>query len=138
LKAKIKLKPFSLVKLPNNIYNNYPMKKIILFIAVALFAVGANAQHQRQVGPREPVAFAKEKIANMAKYVEITKEDSTKLQKIFVDYQKEATASQDKVKRSEIVKALQGKLEAAMGTEKYKIYREKSAADPANQRGMHR
>jgi len=108
------------------------MKKIVLFIAVALFAVGANAQ-QRQVGPKEPVAFAKEKIANMAKYVEITKEDSTKLQKIFVDYQKEATESKDKVKRSEIVKALQGKLEAAMGTEKYKIYKEKYAADPANQ-----
>lgn len=111
------------------------MKKIILFIAVALFAVGANAQHQRQVGPREPVAFAKEKIANMAKYVEITKEDSTKLQKIFVDYQKEATeVVSDRAKLMEIMKGLQVKLETVLGPEKYKIYREKAAADPANQR----
>lgn len=114
------------------------MKKIILFIAVALFAVGANAQ-QHQGGPREPVAFAKEKIAKMAKYVEITTEDSTKLQKIYVDYQKEATdAISDRAKLMEIMKGLQVKLEAVLGTERYKAYREKSAADPANKRGMHR
>ncbi|MEN6618793.1 MAG: hypothetical protein ABFC28_04760 [Rikenellaceae bacterium] len=112
------------------------MKKIILFIAVALFAVGANAQ-QHQMGPREPVAFAKEKIANIAKYVEVTKEDSTKLQTLFVDYQKEATSAEG-AKRMEIVRGLQGKIEVILGAEKYKIYREKAAADPANQRRMHR
>ncbi len=111
------------------------MKKIILFVAVALFAVGANAQHQRQGGPREPVAFAKEKIAKMATYVEITKEDSTKLQKIYVDYQKEATeVVSDRTKLMEKMKELQVKIETVLGPEKYKAYREKSAADPANQR----
>ncbi len=114
------------------------MRKIILFIAVVLFAVGANAQEHKG-GSREPVAFAKEKIAKMAKYVEITKEDSTKLQKIYVDYQKEATeAISDKAKLMEIMKGLQVKLETVLGPEKYKAYKEKSAADPANKRGMHR
>ncbi|MFA6334838.1 MAG: hypothetical protein WCX48_04680 [Bacteroidales bacterium] len=114
------------------------MKKVFLLVAIALFAMSANAQ-QHRMGSREPVAFAKEKIANIAKYVEVTKEDSTKLQTLFVDYQKEATAAMDdNAKRAEIVKGLQGKIEAILGAEKYKTYREKYAADPGNQRRMHR
>ncbi len=114
------------------------MKKIILSIAIALSALSASAQHQ-QMGPKEPVSFAKEKIAKIAKYVEVTKDDSTKLQQIFVDYQKEAQASiNDKEKLGSIIKGLQGKIESVLGTEKYKIYREKAQNDPANQRPMHR
>lgn len=106
------------------------MKRIILLVAATFFAAGLSAQ-----GGREPVAFAKEKIANMAKYVSISSDDSTKLQKIFMDYQSEARAViNDRPKLAEVVKALPGKIEAVIGAEKYKIYKEKAAADPANQR----
>ncbi|MDD2358689.1 MAG: hypothetical protein PHX13_12335 [Thiovulaceae bacterium] len=106
------------------------MKKIILVIAVALFSLGANAQ---QTGTREPVAFAKDKIANIAKYVEVSKDDSTKLQTIFVEYQKEALASiNDREKLGAIVRGLSGKIEAVLGVEKYKTYKEKYEQDPAN------
>lgn len=108
------------------------MKKIILVIAVAIFAISANAQ---QTGTKEPVAFAKEKIANIAKYVEVSKDDSTKLQKIFVDYQAEALASiDDREKLGTIVRGLSGKIEAVLGADKYKTYKDKFAADPANQK----
>ncbi len=108
------------------------MKKIVLVIAVALFAISANAQ---QSGSKEPVAFAKEKIATIAKYVSVSKDDSTKLQKIFMDYQAEALASiDDREKLGTIVRGLSGKIETVLGTEKYKSYKEKYAADPANQK----
>lgn len=115
------------------------MKKIILLAAVSLVAISAIAQQHQRVGSREPVKFAKEKIVNIAKYVEVTKDDSTKLQKVFMDYQKEATdALNDASKRKEIVKGLQGKIKAVLGAEKYKIYREKAEADPANKRQISR
>lgn len=115
------------------------MKKLLLLVAAAFIVLSADAQQQRTIGSREPVAFAKEKIANIAKYVEVTKDDSTKLQKIFVDYQAEATAAlNDREKRTAIVKGLQGKIEAVLGAEKYKTYKEKYELDPANQRKISR
>lgn len=111
------------------------MKKLFLLSFIAFLAISMSGQQHQRVGSREPVEFAKEKIANIAKYIQVTKEDSTKLQKVFMDYQKEATAAMaDREKRAQIVKGLQGKIKAVIGEEKYKIYREKLEADPANQR----
>jgi len=112
------------------------MKKTLLIITIALFSTFASAQ-QRQMGFKEPVSFAKEKIERIAKYVEVSKDDSTKLQKIFIDYQTTAkTVLNDREKLGALMKDLQVKIESVMGSEKYKIYREKSKNDPANQRPM--
>jgi hypothetical protein len=108
------------------------MKRLFLVITAAVLAVNLSAQG------REPVSFAKEKIATIAKYVQISKDDSTKLQKIFMDYQSEAkSVLDDREKLSAVVKGLSGKIEAVIGVEKYKIYKEKYQADPANQKRKH-
>lgn len=108
------------------------MKRVIIIAVIAMFSFSVSAQ---QGGTKEPVAFAKEKIANIAKYVEISKDDSTKLQKIFVDYQAEALASlDDREKLGTIVRGLTPKIESVLGIEKYKSYKEKFALDPANQK----
>jgi len=112
------------------------MKKFILTIAVVMFAIGASAQLQpaqrRQV---DPATFAKERIADIAKYVTVTKEDSTKLHKVYEDMQKEmASAGQDREKFMKIRETFQPKIEAALGAEKYKAYIKKLEADPNRQR----
>ena len=112
------------------------MKKFILFIALAMFTVGASAQMQpAQRRQMDPATFVKERIADIAKYVNVTKEDSTKLHKVYEDMQKEmASAGQDREKFMKIRETFQPKIEAALGAEKYKTYLEKLEADPNRQR----
>lgn len=104
----------------------------VLLFSTALFTNWASAQQQSGKASMTSDEFAKEKIANICRYVDVNKEDSTKLHKVFVDYQKEAQASiADKEKLGTIVKGLRGKIEDVIGKEKYKVYKEKSLADQA-------
>jgi len=108
------------------------MKKRLLFIALLLFTIVAGAQMQPAKSTKTPDEFAKQKIANICRYIDVTKEDSTKLHKVYLDYQKEGQAAiNDKEKLGKIVKGLQGKIEEVLGKEKYKIYREKYLNDIA-------
>ncbi len=111
------------------------MKKFILTIAVVMFAIGASAQLQpAQRRNVDPATFAKERIADIAKYVTVTKEDSTKLHKLYEDMQKEMAAADSREKYMKIRETFQPKIEAALGAEKYKTYLEKLQADPNRQR----
>jgi len=85
----------------------------------------------------DPATFAKERIAEIAKYVTVTKDDSIKLQKVYDNYLKEsATVRNDRDKFMKLREDLQKKIEGVLGAEKYKTYRTKFQADPANQRRM--
>ena len=114
------------------------MKKLLFIFALVLFATGAMAQQQRpQMRPMNPETFAKERIAGIAKYVEISKEDSIKLHKVYDDFMKEsASAREDREKFMKLREDLQKKIEGVLGVEKYKTYRTKFEADPENQRRM--
>ncbi len=112
------------------------MKKLFFLFALVLFATVVTAQQQPPQRPQmNPATFAKERIAEIAKYVTVTKDDSTKLQKVYDNYLKEsATAREDRDKFMKLREDLQKKIEGVLGTEKYKTYRTKFEADPANQR----
>ena len=104
----------------------------VLLFSTVLFTNWASAQQQTGKSSKTSDEFAKEKIANICRYIDVTKDDSTKLHKVYVDYQKEAQASiADKEKLRTIVKGLRGKIEDVIGKEKYKVYKEKSLADQA-------
>jgi len=114
------------------------MKKLFFIFALALFATGVNAQQQPpQRRQMDPATFAKERIAEIAKYVTVTKDDSTKLQKVYDDFLKESTTARgDRDKFMKLHEDLQKKIEGVLGAEKYKTYRTKFQADPENQRRM--
>ena len=106
------------------------MKKLIAIMLgfVCLFAVTATAQNGKN-----PEAFAKEKVAFMTKYIQITPEESSKLIVVYMDYQKEANAViDDREKLKAVIQDLPKKITAVIGEERYKTYREKAAADPEN------
>lgn len=87
---------------------------------VCLFAVTATAQG------KNPEAFAKEKVAFMTKYIQITPEESSKLIVVYMDYQKEANAViDDREKLKAVIQDLPKKITAVIGEERYKTYREK-------------
>lgn len=114
------------------------MKKLLFILALVLFSTGAVAQQQQpQRRQMNPETFAKERIAGIAKYVEISKEDSVKLHKVYDDFMKEsASAREDREKFMKLREDLQKKIEGVLGVEKYKAYRTKFEADPENQRRM--
>lgn len=114
------------------------MKKLFFLFALVLFATGINAQQQPpQRRPMDPATFAKERIAEIAKYVTVTKDDSIKLQQVYNNFLKEsAAAREDRDKFMKLREDLQKKIEGVLGAEKYKTYRTKFEADPANQRRM--
>jgi len=114
------------------------MKKLVFIITLALFATGVYAQLQpAQRRQMDPATFAKERIAEIVKYVPITKEDSIKLHKVFDDFLKEGTSARDdREKFTKLRVDLQKKIEGVLGAEKYKTYRTKFEADPENQRRM--
>jgi len=114
------------------------MKKLVLIITLALFATSVSAQLQpAQRRQMDPATFAKERIAEIVKYVSITKDDSIKLHKVYDDFMKEGTAArEDREKFIKLREDLQKKIEGVLGTEKYKTYRTKFEADPENQRRM--
>jgi hypothetical protein len=114
------------------------MKKLFFIFALVLFATGVNAQQQPpQRRQMDPATFAKERIAEIAKYVTVTKDDSTKLQKVYDDFLKESTTARgDRDKFMKLLEDLQKKIEGVLGAEKYKTYRTKFQADPENQRRM--
>ena len=95
---------------------------------VCLFAVTATAQKGKN-----PEAFAKEKVAFMTKYIQITPEESSKLIVVYMDYQKEANAViDDREKLKAVIQDLPKKITAVIGEERYKTYRKKAAAVPEN------
>jgi len=116
--------------------NNKIMKKLVLIITLTLFATGVYAQLQpAQRRQMDPATFAKERIAEIAKYVSVTKDDSTKLHKVYDDFMKEmASAREDREKFMKLREDMQKKIEGVLGAEKYKTYRTKFEADPENQR----
>ncbi len=114
------------------------MKKLFFLFTLSLFVTIASAQQQQpQRRSMDPATFTKERIAEIAKYVAISKDDSVKLQKVYDNYLKESTAArEDRDKFMKLREDLQKKIEGVLGAEKYKTYRTKFEADPANQRRM--
>lgn len=112
------------------------MKKLIFIFALILFATGANAQMQQaQRRQMDPATYAKERIAEIVKYVSVTKDDSTQLHKVYEEFMKESSlVREDREKFMKLREALQKKVERVLGSEKYKAYRTKFEADPNNQR----